>query len=101
MRIKKKHIVNLFFSLVSVITIGFIAQYYYTYLGTAHAQETTNVEVVLPENHPAISINSDLKFPAEESNCLACHQGIEPTRPLDTEMMKQILAKGAAPMSLS
>lgn len=96
MRIKKKHIVNLFFLLVSVITIGFIAQYYYTYLGTAHAQETTNVEVVLPENHPAISINSDLKFPAEESNCLACHQGIEPTRPLDTEMMKQILAKGAA-----
>ena len=97
MKIKKKHLVNSISLLIAIVAIGFVVQYYYAYWGTtAHAQNITNVEVVLPENHPAISINSNLKFPAEESNCLACHQGIEPTRPLDTEMMKQILAKGAA-----
>lgn len=33
-------------------------------------------------------------FPAENKYCLACHQGIEPTRPFESEMMQEILAEG-------
>ena len=35
-------------------------------------------------------------FPAEGKFCLSCHQGIEPTRPLSSGMMSEILAKGKA-----
>ena len=35
-------------------------------------------------------------FPAENQNCLACHQGIEPARPFESQMMKDIMAEGAA-----
>lgn len=38
---------------------------------------------------------SDKPFPAEGQNCLACHKGIMPARPMDSEMMQQILKKGA------
>jgi len=37
----------------------------------------------------------DIKiFPAENQYCLACHQGIEPTRPLQSGMMQAIFARG-------
>ena len=91
MNIKKSHISNALFILATVVTTGFVGQYYYTHLGTSNAQEATEVEIVMPENHPEVS---NLYFPAEDAYCLACHQGIEPTRPLESEMMKQILAKG-------
>ncbi len=35
-------------------------------------------------------------FPAENQNCLTCHQGIEPARPFESQMMKDIMAEGAA-----
>ena len=65
MKINKSLIANYILILIAIVAIGFIAQYYYTYWGTIHAQEASDVEVVLPENHPAISANSDLQFPAE------------------------------------
>ncbi len=49
----------------------------------------------LPEGHPDIAGMKTLKFPAESKYCLTCHQGIEPTRPLDSPMMKKILELGA------
>lgn len=35
-------------------------------------------------------------FPASGQYCLACHEGIESPRPLASEMMQQILARGSA-----
>lgn len=64
MKINKSLIANYILILIAIVAIGFIAQYYYTYWATVHAQETTDV-VVLPANHPEISANSDLQFPAE------------------------------------
>lgn len=74
------------------ITFG-ISNYYFDFW-QAHAENSTDNALQLPEGHPDISQNKNLKFPAEGQYCLACHQGIEPTRPLDSEMMRQILAKG-------
>lgn len=91
MKIKKNHIANTLFILVVIAITGFIAQYYYAYLVPVNAQEAQEVEVALPENHPEIS---NLYYPAEDAYCLACHQGIEPSRPLNSEMMIQILTKG-------
>ena len=65
MKINKNLIANSILILIAIVAIGFTAQYYYTYWSTVHAQETNDVEVVLPENHPEISANSDLQFPAE------------------------------------
>lgn len=80
-----------------VIIMGFIIHYYFSYWSVATAGTSTgNGAPVLPANHPDISKAKDLHFPEEGKYCLACHQGIEPTRPLDSEMMKQILEKGAA-----
>lgn len=92
-RITKKHIFNIVLTAVSVAVVGFIADYYISYFNEATAQEKTVQALVLPENHPDIS-DAAMKFPAESQYCLKCHQGIEPTRPLNSEMMKQILEMG-------
>lgn len=89
-------LLNIVLVVGAVILTGFIVDYYFSYWNTATAR---NVEVdmsSLPANHPDISKSENLHFPSEGKYCLACHQGIEPTRPLDSEMMKQILEKGAA-----
>lgn len=87
-------LLNIALTLGALMIIGFIASYYFSYWSTATAQATINDSPDLPANHPDISKIKNLHFPAEGKYCLACHQGIEPTRPLDSEMMKQILAKG-------
>lgn len=89
-------LLNITLAVVALIVIGFIINYYFSYWSVATAGETGSNVPVLPANHPDISTAENLRFPAEGAYCLACHQGIEPTRPLDSEMMKQILAKGAA-----
>lgn len=92
----KKQLNNLFLFLVLVAVGGFIVNYYSSYWSSAHAQESSsNIEFELPKNHPDINSLQE-KFPAEGEYCLSCHQGIEPTRPLASEMMIQILAKGEA-----
>ena len=51
-------------------------------------------QVSEPFVHPDISeIVAEKPFPAEGQYCLACHQGIEPTRPIGSRMMQQILEK--------
>lgn len=77
-----------------MVIIGFIANYYFSYWNTVKAQENKIDLTALPANHPDISKGQNIGFPADGKYCLTCHQGIEPTRPLDSEMMKQILEKG-------
>lgn len=96
---KGKGIKNNIFSIilygVIIAVFGFIANYYISYWNKATAQEAPVPSLTLPANHPDISKDGHTAFPAEGKYCLTCHQGIEPTRPLDSEMMKQILAKGS------
>lgn len=84
------------FGLAVLATTGFTFSYYFSYWNKAHAGESAAARPPLPAEHPDISTQKHLAFPAEGKYCLACHEGIEPTRPLDSEMMNQILAKGAA-----
>ena len=57
-------------------------------LATAAAADTTGT---VP---PASGGEKAAVFPAENQYCLACHQGIEPTRPPKSGMMQAIFAKG-------
>ena len=75
--------------------IFFSINYYWTFWQSVSAQNVAESVIELPEGHPDISKEMDLKFPAEGQYCLACHQGIEPTRPLHSGMMRQILEMGA------
>lgn len=80
----------------ALMITGFIVNYYFSYWNVAHAREAMNGMPSLPPDHPDGPAYPSLPFPAEGKYCLTCHEGIEPTRPLDSEMMKQILAKGVA-----
>jgi len=93
MRFKNSRFPNFILTAIVIVTIGVIAHYYYT--GAVYAQAANDFKNILPENHPDIPDNLDLKFPAENDNCLFCHQGLAPTRPLNAGMMKQILVKGS------
>ncbi len=89
-------LLNIVLVMSAMTILGFIVSYYFSYWNAITAGETTNDPSALPANGQDISNTSSPGFPAEGTYCLTCHQGIEPTRPLDSEMMKQILAKGAA-----
>ncbi|WP_430811799.1 MULTISPECIES: hypothetical protein [unclassified Carboxylicivirga] len=45
-------------------------------------------------SHAQLS-TQDTAFPAPQKYCLSCHNGIEPTRPFASDMMQEILHKGA------
>lgn len=94
MRFKKSRFPNLMLSAIVIATIGIIAHNYSTNWSATYAQATLDHKNILTENHSNISANLDLKFPAENDHCLTCHQGIAPTRPLNSGMMKQILKIG-------
>lgn len=92
----KKHSNHIYDALIVIgiaALLVFIGWYYFSYYSDnePEAAETR----ALPSGHPDISNIKNLKFPAEGKYCLTCHQGIEPARPLDSKMMKEILAKGA------
>ena len=94
-----KRIRNRFLNMLLVAGLvgiaAFVCHYYLTYWQTATAQSLGNKTFELPPGHPELPQNANLKFPAEGKYCLTCHQGIEPTRPLDSKMMQEILAIGA------
>ncbi len=79
-----------------IITASYILYYYFSYWDTLIARAGNMPSLQLPANHPDISNIKSEKFPAENAYCLTCHQGIEPARPLESAMMKQILEKGKA-----
>ena len=96
MQKNKNRFLNVLFSAIFVGIALSIVYYYYSSFKVMDKSEEQYTNIDLPVGHPEISLQENLKFPAEGKYCLACHQGIEPTRPLDSEMMKQILAKGAS-----
>ena len=92
MKDHKKKLTNILLAIVSLIAVGGIGVYYYNFSQSLQAQNTAQQT---PKAGPALRV-SDKPFPAENAYCLACHQGIEPPRPIDSEMMKQILERGKA-----
>lgn len=94
----KKPIGKIFKVLLGIIMLCSISYiiYYYVSLWDAYSTEEKQLSLAqMPAGHPDISDIKPAKFPAEDGYCLACHQGIEPARPLQSDMMKQILEKGA------
>lgn len=94
----KKPIGKIFKVLLGIIILCSISYiiYYYVSLWDAYSTEEKQLSLSqMPAGHPDISDIKPTKFPAEDSHCLACHQGIEPARPLQSHMMKLILEKGA------
>lgn len=59
------------------------------------AKASPDVTVALPASQMIQAADPE-PFPAKKQYCLTCHEGIEPTRPLQSGMMQAILAKGAA-----
>ncbi|MDD3742639.1 MAG: hypothetical protein PHX54_03345 [Lentimicrobiaceae bacterium] len=95
MKINKSRFPNLMLSAILLLTIGIIAYNYTIYWSNTYAQSTIDEKDNFPENHPNLPANPNLKFPAENNHCLYCHQGIAPTRPFNSGMMRQILEKGS------
>lgn len=77
-------------SLIVIVLAGF-SGYYYSSWKTLRAQNTEHSVSFTPPHGEVTTI----PFPDEDGHCLKCHQGIEPARPLQSDMMQQILAKGA------
>lgn len=82
----------------------FSLHYYYTlWTGTsagftlaAAAVSRAETEKFPDDTFPADTLCAEATevFPASGQYCLACHEGIEPPRPLTSGMMRQILAQG-------
>lgn len=87
---KKKHLFTIFLSLIVMCIILVVAYYYYSLFNKDNFKDTalSLSDVALFEYDDTTS------FPAEKQYCLSCHQGIEPSRPLNSKMMKEILAMG-------
>ena len=89
----KSKLINLSLLVAIVIALVIIVGYYFSYWNESQKAELPEqgISALLPENHPTIN---EQHFPAENQYCLKCHQGIEPSRPLETKMMQQILELG-------
>ncbi len=94
---RKRKITNLLLALVILIAVGWIISYYVDVIKDSRGESGLFAQEVSGEFvHPDISyIPASEPFPAEGAYCLSCHQGIEPTRPIGSKMMQQILEKGA------
>lgn len=93
----KRRTKNLFLTLLILFAAGWVVSYYVGIVSESRAESGLFAQQVSePFVHPDISeIVAEKPFPAEGQYCLACHQGIEPTRPIGSRMMQQILEKGA------
>ena len=89
----KSKLVNLSIIVIVVAALAITVSYYMSYWKstTPELPQVVGDSIVLPPGHPEICND---KFPAEGKYCLTCHKGIEPTRPLNSPMMKRILALG-------
>ena len=88
---------NLLLVLVVLFVAGWIVNYYAGVVGGSRGKSGLFAQQTSEIVHPDISyVLASEPFPAEDKYCLACHQGIEPTRPIGSKMMQQILEKGAA-----
>ncbi len=93
----KRRISKLLLALVVLFVAGWIVNYYAGVVGGSRGKSGLFAQQTSEIVHPDISyVLASEPFPAEDKYCLACHQGIEPTRPIGSKMMQQILEKGAA-----
>ena len=84
-------------TLVVLFVAGWIVNYYAGVVGSSRGKSGLFAQQTSEIVHPDISyVFASEPFPAEGKYCLACHQGIEPARPIGSKMMQQILEKGAA-----
>lgn len=78
------------FTVIYIITTGLKERTQFTNNDICYTQLTDSII------SKAINIKGDIhKYPAENNNCLACHQGIEPVRDYNSKMMQDIFAKGS------
>lgn len=88
----KKKIINVMLASLLIAAAVLTIIYYKAYFKT----DTDNETVSETTDYLSDNISETVPlFPAENKYCLTCHQGIEPARPLDSEMMKQILEMGS------
>ncbi|HQP05288.1 MAG TPA: hypothetical protein PLP11_11890, partial [Bacteroidales bacterium] len=93
----KRRISKLLLALVILLVVGWIVNYYVGVVGDSYGKSGLFAQEAPELAHPDISyVFASEPFPAEGKYCLACHQGIEPARPIGSKMMQQILEKGAA-----
>lgn len=89
-----KRIINILLTLLVIGVGGYIANYYSAQLTKVYAGNNSQDALEnLKNNQRDITVQES--FPKEGAYCLTCHQGIEPARPIQSDMMQQILAKGA------
>lgn len=79
---------------VTVATTLFIINYYLNIWNTPSAVAATTAAGNMPDKTLVQVFEPGKPFPAENQYCLACHQGIEPARPLQSPMMIDILKRG-------
>lgn len=108
MRFNASKLTTILISSIILLTGVGIIKYYVQSIEEINASRESEVTVLekgqaasrmllsMVENQKKGVYNSteNAKFPAEGQYCLSCHQGIEPTRPLESEMMQRILKKG-------
>ena len=92
---RKRKISSLLLMVFVLFVVGWILAYYANLIGESRADSGQSTQDLLEHYvHPDISQSAaDMPFPAEGKYCLACHQGIEPARPIGSKMMQQILEK--------
>ncbi len=84
---KNPFVKTLLLALIGFFLI-FTFNYYFSYWKKSNP---SSIETEPIQQHTEVI---EQKFPGENENCLSCHQGIEPPRPFESEMMQQIFAKG-------
>ena len=85
---RKRKIAQLLVSLLILVAAGWIVSYYVNTVGSLRAESGLSAQPVSePFVHPDLTFDlTDEPFPAEGQYCLACHQGIEPARPIGSPL---------------
>ena len=81
---------------VMAATALFIINYYLNIWNISTAVAATPARGSVPDKALLPPSTLGEPFPAENRYCLTCHQGIEPTRPLQSGMMEGIMKQSAA-----
>ncbi len=93
MSTRVQRLLNWSLSLVTALMLAGVVFYYVDAVPAAEAGESVHAAKGMEGATVVPEVGGS--FPAEGQYCLTCHQGILPPRPFGSEMMKEILAKGA------
>lgn len=90
----KRKVASTMLTLLVLFVAGLLVSYSVDFVSDSRAENQRLAQQATQTI--ATSDVSNAVFPAEGDYCLTCHQGIEPTRPIESEMMQQIFEKGTA-----